>query len=187
MFFVAFLISLAWRPLKYPLLKWAYPIIYGTVWIVFVYSSTLIWENGNIFLRTTTEQGGHLTVGQAHTGDILVHTLPAFVTLIFTAVAWYPLRRIVETGNSYGVYFVLSPLLPAIVYNLLFDAEREYPSDIDGVFGTFIVTIIAIVFNGFLFLLLLADYPVVVKDVKIRQETPFQFIPTGTPELDKNI
>ena len=72
------------------------------------------------------------------------------------------------------------------MYSLVFDADREYPSDIDKTFGTFIVTIIAIIFNGFLFLLLLAGHPVVVKDVKhvkIREEVSFRF----TPELDKSI
>ncbi len=167
MFYLLVPFAMAWRGLKWFLLRWAYPLVYGSVWIVFVYSSMLIGDNGNIFLRTTLKFGGHLTVGQAHTGDIIVHTLPVLVTLIFTAAAWHVLRRVVGPVYTpwpwgrvlYAVYFVLSPLVRMLIYRLVHDPDLEYPSDIDRLVGVFVVVSLTILFNGILYLLLLADHP----------------------------
>ncbi len=156
-----------WQWFRWWLFVLLFPITYGSVWIVFTYSSLLIGDNGNIFLRTTRVAGGHLTVGQAHTGDLIVHTLPVLITLLFTAASWNYLRKVVRDFQNlvYGsvwlclfvAWFVLSPLIIMGIYALVNDPIREYPSDIDGLFGAYVVVLFTVIFNGLLLILFIVD------------------------------
>lgn len=164
------IVAVFWRGFRRVLLRWYYPLWWGTAWVVYVFSSFMIGNNGNIFLRNTVAATppGTMTVGAAHTGDFLVHQLPVLAVLLFSFLEWGRLARMHagELAWSWGrgawvrpighlAYFLLIPLPLLIIYSLFKNPITEYPSDFDWSLSIFSVVAIVLLSQGLLHLLLL--------------------------------
>ena len=99
----------------------------------------IINENSDVFTAAATS--GDLALSLIHTGDWILHSLPLIEILVLIAAGWYlyvrgvlafelsSLRRS-EWKAAYFLYWFLAPLVPLLIYTLIFDPAEKYPTGI---------------------------------------------------------
>jgi len=132
------------------------PVYFNTVNFVFFAIIIIVKLNDWVWVRDTIFGGTSLTIGDIHTGDFLVHDLPAYTFLaiflihIFEYVTtfrlfwkpasfWYKL--------VYVLYVFLAPLAVLILYMLTMPFGNNYPTGLSTPAVTSLVIALSVFFT----------------------------------------
>lgn len=134
----------AGAPLRRLLSVYLFPVVAGTSSIVFAVIVTIVQLNGGwIMIEATVLGTGSVSVGTAHTADVVIHVLTVidlFVVLLSghaERIARDSARHLGDGAPEQGAplgrwlalyaYYVLSVWVPALVYACVYDPFYEYP------------------------------------------------------------
>lgn len=121
---------------------WFVPIVFGSVFFVFLYIIVILQlDNGQLFIAATYIDGGLLSVGTVHTLDHVIHTFPVIDFLVilvsgFVKEARHAIKafhsRLLTRGErfTFQLYFFIAPLSPFALYCCFFNPFKEYPVDV---------------------------------------------------------
>lgn len=116
-----------------------FPIVFGTALFVAITIVIMILLNDEIFLARTVFRGGVRTIAAAHSGDWLLHQVPAIEVIIVAACITNYARNIMRKTREawggfrsirYGIYlffFFTAPAWPLVLYIAVFPFNRNYP------------------------------------------------------------
>lgn len=121
---------------------WFVPIVFGSVFFVFLYIIVILqFDSGQLFIAATDIDGGTFSVGTIHTIDHLIHTFP-LVDFMVVLVSGFvkDARNAIKAFHSrlstrgqkfaFGLYFFIAPLSPFALYCCFFNPFKEYPVDV---------------------------------------------------------
>lgn len=121
---------------------WFVPIVFGSVFFVFLYIILILQlDNGQLFIAATYIDGGALSVGTVHTLDHIIHTFP-IIDFLVVLVSGYVKearhavksfhRRLASNAQRavFLIYFFVAPLSPFALYCCFFNPFKEYPVDV---------------------------------------------------------
>lgn len=131
------LVSIFHRPLFRIFVLYVFPIIFGTSLFISITIVLMIMINDEIFLATTVFRGGARSIAMVHSGDWLLHQLPAIEAIVVAACITEYARAIVKNAKNrwygsvrywiYMVFFFTAPLWPLVAYISIFPFEQNYP------------------------------------------------------------
>ncbi len=115
-----------------------FPIPLGTVFLVAVSIVIIIQENEDVFTAGTSSG---LALSLIHTGDWILHSLPLIEILLILGLGWLLYARAIiaseissiaksEWRAAYILYWLLVPLVPLLIYCLIWDIAVQYPTGI---------------------------------------------------------
>lgn len=121
---------------------WFVPIVFGSVFFVFLYIIVILQlDQGQLFIAATYIDGGAFSVGTVHTLDHLIHTFPVIDFLVILVSGFVKeARHAVKSSYSrlrtrgekltFQLYFFIAPLSPFALYCCFFNPFKEYPVDV---------------------------------------------------------
>lgn len=115
-----------------------FPIALGSTFLVMVSIVIIIQENAAVL---TASLSTTLTLSLIHTGDWILHSLPVLEILLILCVGYLLYTRTIIAGEVAGMrksewkaiyvlYFIVSPMIPMLIYSLIFDPATHYPTGI---------------------------------------------------------
>jgi hypothetical protein len=116
------------------------PIYWGTTTFVALAIVVIVYLNGGIFVKTSTFNGGHNTIGVVHTGDWILHQWPwveaLLVLLLLYGEFWGTFQNFyyhsgLNKGEkaAYIIYFLTAPLMILAFYMVNFNFLVNYPNE----------------------------------------------------------
>jgi len=100
----------------------------------------IVHVNDNNYLKSTVVLGAMTKVGFVHTGDIVLHYIPVFETMVIYVVLLQQMRKIVHMFFKmldtrykvmYVVYLTCSATAILLLYCIGYDFLKNYPSGLD--------------------------------------------------------
>ncbi len=135
-----------------------FPVVFGSVFLVFLFIIIILHISGGWMLVEATTLGtGTLNIGAVHTADAIVHFFTV-VDFFIVLVAGYlydaraSIAHFLEYLNrhhdpshclAYRIYFYLSPAIPMFIYTLFFNPFKEYPTGK----SPFLIAVLALIIN----------------------------------------
>jgi hypothetical protein len=162
MSFMALLLS-SWSYVYYSIYcLFIWPITFGVTLFVSIAIVIIIQLNDKLFIKSTTENGGHHTIGLVHTADFFIHQLPALevaiiaICLIRTSSIIF--NNFVKKMNKiqkafYSIYFLCCSLFLLGLYMITMDFGKNYPTKLPNYLIYLIVICSSIFLNSLLYLL----------------------------------
>ncbi len=157
--------SISYMSIVYSYVLW---VIQGSNWIVFWLVWVILYQNPNILLEQTIDEGGKYTLGQVIIGDRLLHVLPVIIFLIYFILRLPEIIKIISWWKrNQKLYFLLfsnslTTLLLVGSYRLLFDARDVYGITLSPGFSFLIIISTILVFVD-LNILIFANYNIKLK------------------------
>jgi hypothetical protein len=142
------------------------PLVFSLILFIDVAIIIIVQLNDWVFTKSTVIYKGTRTVGDVHTGDWLLHYLPAIEILLLVAfysdllrLAYAQYAKITSKGELliYKFYIHLVGVVIILIYCVTMNFQQNYP--INGALSTAVVIVISCavaVLVGFLFYCLLA-------------------------------
>lgn len=135
-------------------------VIQGSNWIVFWLVFVILYQNPDILLEHTKEEGGEYTLGQVVLGDRLLHVIPVIAFLVFFILKLPDIVKYVQwwrKHNRLPFYLFSNTLITLLLvgfYRLLFDAREVYGITLAPGFSFLVIlgtTLVFVVLNILIF------------------------------------
>ena len=117
-------------------LLWLLPIVMGVSLFVAIAIVVIIQQNAEAFIMGTVCDGGTTSMSTVHTGDFALHQLLPLQVFVWLSCGLLDEARDVLRGRFaewslplrvlYSCYFLLSPLVPLVIWGSIYDARQIY-------------------------------------------------------------
>ncbi len=163
------------------LTTYVFPLVFGSVFLVFLFIIILVDLNGDLFVDTNDIINGTVDIGRLHTGDTVIHvfTLIDFFIVLTSGyleavrgvIIDYIHRLTYAEYVRFLIWWYVSPFIPMVAYTIFYNPFEEYPTSLSSAVLIALGIIIGVVVMSWLYLAVSQED---------KQQSPSSYHPTHT-------